>query len=330
MKAALWTAYGPPESLRYGETAKPVPADNELLIKIFAATVTAGDCEMRSLKMPLGLGWPMRLYNGLRRPRRVTILGQELAGVVEAVGPGVRRFQVGDEVFAATGFTMGAYAQYVCLPETSDDGALALKPANMSFAEAATVPLGGLESLHFLRQANIRPGEKVLINGAGGSIGTYGVQIARQAGVEVTAVDSAEKLTMLRELGADHVIDYRQQDFWRSGRTYDVIFDVIGKSPYAGSLAALNEDGRLLLANPGFSQMARAPWTSRSGRKRVITGASNRTPEDLRYLQGEIEAGKIRSVIDRRYPLEQIVAAHRYVETGQKLGNLVITIPHDN
>lgn len=329
MKAAIWTAYGSPQVLLVGETAKPVPGDTDLLVKIYAATVTAGDCEMRSLKMPLGLGWPMRLYNGLRRPQRITILGQELAGEVVEVGKDVTRYRVGDQVFAATGFNMGAYAQYVCLPETSNEGALALKPANMSFEEAAAVPLGGLESLHFLRLAHVRPGESVLINGAGGSIGTFGVQLAKYFGAEVTAVDSAEKLTMLRELGADHTLDYRQEDFWRSGRTFDVIFDVIGKSPYAGSLAALNENGRLLLANPGFSDMARARWRSGNG-KQVFAGTSSRSDADLHQLRDLIEAGHLRTVIGRRYPLEQIVEAHRYVETGQKQGNLIITIPHDS
>lgn len=330
MRAAIWTAYGPPEVLQLREVDKPSPKEGEVLIKVHAATVTAGDCEMRRLELPLGLGLPMRFYAGLRGPSRVTILGQELAGEVEAVGSHVQRFKPGDQVFAATGFGLGAYAEYVCLPETSDDVALAIKPANLTYEEAAAVPTGGLEALHFLRRAAIQRGETILINGGGGSIGTAAIQLARVFGAgEVTAVDSTAKLDMLTAIGADHVIDYTQQDFTASGETYDVIFDVAGKGSFSRSIEALKPGGRYLLANPRLSYLVRGPWTSMTSSKQVISGTSSLKTEDLVYLKELIEAGKLKPVVGRTYPLEQIAEAHRYVETGQKKGNLVITVVQD-
>jgi NADPH:quinone reductase-like Zn-dependent oxidoreductase len=328
MKAIVWTKYGPPEGLQLQEVEKPFPKDNEVLIRIHATTVTAGDCEMRSLKLPLFLSFPTRMYVGLRRPTRVKIIGQEMAGEIESVGKDVSLFKPGDPVFGATSFGQGTYCEYICLPEGSDrtDVALAIKPANLTFEEAAAVPVGGLEALHFLRKANIQEGEKVLINGAGGSIGAIGIQLARHYGAEVTAVDSAEKLDMLRSIGAEHVIDYREEDFTQNGLTYDVIFDVIGKSPFSRSLRSLNPNGRYLLANPKLSQMARGPWVSSRSDKKVIVGAAGHKAEDLIFLRELIEAGKIKVIIDRRYPLEEIAEAHRYVETGKKKGNLVITV----
>jgi NADPH:quinone reductase-like Zn-dependent oxidoreductase len=285
---------------------------------------------MRSLRMPLGLGLPMRLYNGVRRPGRITILGQELAGEVEAVGGTVRSFRPGDPVFGTAGMRLGAYAEYICLPEEGKEGALAIMPANMSYEEAAAVPTGGLEALHFLKRADLRSGETVLINGAGGSIGTYAVQLAKHFGADVTAVDSTDKLEMLRAIGADRVIDYTQEDFTRSGRAYDVIFDVVGKIPFARGLEMLNSGGRYLLSNPSPSHLVRGPWTSKTGDKKVVVGTSNQKTEDLVFLRGLIEAGKIRPVIDRRYPLEEMAEAHRYVETGQKQGNVVIILGDDS
>ena len=303
------------------------PKDNEVLIRIHATTVTAGDCEMRSLKFPVLLSAShANLCGSQKTHRELTILGQELAGEIEAVGKDVKRFKKGDQVFATTGFGFGAYAEYKCLPEESKMGVLARKPANMTYEEAAAVPTGGLEALHFLRKGNIQSGQKVLIIGAGGSIGTFAVQLARYFGAEVTGVDSTGKLDMLRSIGADHVIDYTQEDFTKSGETYDVIFDVMGKSSFSGSVRSLKQNGRYLLGNPGLSQMVRGRWTSMRSSKKVIIGAASQKTEDLLFLKELIEAGKIKSVIDRCYPLEQIAEAHRYVETGQKKGNVVITV----
>jgi 2-desacetyl-2-hydroxyethyl bacteriochlorophyllide A dehydrogenase len=323
MKAIVWTAYGPPDVLQLREVEKPTPKDDEVLVKVCATTVTAGDCEMRGLKFPLFLSLSMRLFAGLQRPTRITILGQELAGEIEAVGKAVKRFKEGDQVFGTTGFSFGAYAEYVCLPE---DGVMARKPAKMTYEEAAAVPTGGLEALHFLRRGYIQSGQKVLIIGAGGSIGTFAVQLARYFGAEVTAVDSTGKLDMLRSIGANQVIDYTQEDFTKNGETYDVIFDVMGKSSFSGSLRSLKQNGRYLLGNPGLLKMVRGRWTSMTSNKRVIIGAAIQKTEDLLFLRELIEAGKITSVIDRRYPLEQTAEAHRYVDTGQKKGNVVITV----
>ena len=329
MKAIVWTAYGPPETLQLRDVKKPVPADDEVLIKIHATTVTAGDCETRRLALPLWIRLPMRFYVGLSKPKRMTILGQELAGEIEAVGKDVVRFNPGDQVFAATGFGLGGYAEYICLPEVPEDGVLATKPANMSFEEAAAVPFGGLEALHFLKKAQIQPGERILINGAGGTIGTFAVQLAKYYGAEVTAVDSAGKFDVLRTIGADRVIDYTQEDFSKSGQTYDVIMDVIGKSSFSGSMRSLTPNGRYLLVNPRVSHMFRGLWSSMTSGKRVIAGAASRTVEDLNFLKQLIETGKLKTVIDRRYPLEQTAEAHRYAEAGGKRGNLVISVVGD-
>jgi len=322
MKAIVWTKYGSPDVLQLQEVEKPTPRDNEVLIKIYAATVTAGDCEVRSLKMPLWIRLPIRLYAGLRRPTRITILGQELAGEIEAVGKEVTRFKKGDGVFAATFFHFGAYAQYACLPGTSP----VMKPANMTYEEAATIPTGGINGLHFLRTANVQSGERILINGAGGSIGTYAVQIAKSFGAEVTAVDSTEKLAMLRSIGADHVIDYRREDFTRNGQTYDVIIDVAGTSPFSGSVRALKPKGRYILGNASFLGMIRGRWAPMPLEKKVAVALANYRAEDYAFLKELIEARKIKPVIDRRYPLEQTAEAHRYVETGNKKGNVIITV----
>ena len=327
MKAIVWTKYGPPEVLQLKEVEKPTPKDNEVLIRIYATTVTAGDCEMRGLKSPIWLRLPMQIYNGLRKPKKITILGQELAGEIESVGKDVKLFKVDDQVFAATGMSFGAYAEYVCLPE---EGMVAIKPANMTYEEAAAVPIGGLTALHLLRKGNIQSGQKVLINGAGGSIGTIAVQLAKSLEAEVTCVDSTRKLNMLRSIGADHVIDYTQEDFTKSGETYDVIFDVVGKSSFSHSESSLKQNGRYLSANPGVSQMLRGPRTTKIGSKKAIFGGVSQKAEDLIFLKELMEAGKLKSVIDRRYPLEQIAEAHRYVETGHKKGSVVITVEHNN
>lgn len=326
MKAIIWTRYGPPEVLQLQEVEKPIPKDNEVLIKIHATTVTAGDCEARSFKFPSLFWLPLRIVFGLTKPSRKPILGQELAGEIEAVGKDVTQFKKGDPVFAATLLRFGAYAEYVCLPETHP---MALKPANITYEEAATIPTGGFNGLHFLRKANVQSGEKVLINGAGGSIGTYAVQIAKSLGAEVTCVDSASKLEMLRAIGADHLIDYTREDFTQSGQGYDVIIDVVGKSSFSDSVRALTQNGRYVLGNPSLAGMIRALWTSMTSDKRVIFEVASYRPEDIAFLKELLEAGKIKVVIDKCYSLEQTAEAHSYVEKGHKNGNVVITVEHN-
>ena len=265
---------------------------------------------------------PARIGFGLRGPRK-KILGQDLAGKIESVGKDVKRFKKGDQVFARTGFSLGAYAEYTCL---SEDGLIAIKPTNITYEEAATVPMGGLTALHYLRKGNIQRGHKILINGASGSIGTLAVQISKYFGAEVTGVCSTGNVDMVRSIGADHVIDYTKEDFTKSSETYDIIFDVVGKSSFSRSLRSLKKNGRYLLANPGLSQIIRGRFTSIRSSKKVIAGTLNEKIEDLIFLKDLIEADKIKTVIDRRYPLEQTAEAHRYVEKGHKKGNVVITI----
>jgi NADPH:quinone reductase-like Zn-dependent oxidoreductase len=330
MKAVVWTKYGSPDGLQFQEVEKPAPKDNEILVKIHATTVTAGDCEMRRLQLPLMLSFPMRLYAGLLRPKRITRLGQELAGEIEAVGQDVTSFKKGDQVFGTTGFGFGAYAEYICLPEKPNDtqGTLAAKPTNLSYEEAAAVPTAGFEALHFLRKANIQPGQKVLIIGAGGSIGTFAVQLARHFGAEVTGVDSSEKLDMLRTIGANHVIDYTKEDYTNSGETYDLIIDVVGRRGVVRRLKLLKPDGYYFLAYAGLSHILLGLWTSLISNKKLKIEAAGQKKEDLLFLNELIEAGKLKPIIDRRYPLERTAEAHRFAETGQKQGNIVITVAH--
>lgn len=326
MKKIIWTRYGPPEVLELREVEKPTPQDDEILIKVRASSVTLGDTEARTLNFAWWLSLMMRLYVGVFKPLRMNSLGQELAGDVEAVGKDVTRFKPGDAVFGTTGFNFGAYAEYVCLREDSEAGVVALKPSNMSYEEAAAVPTGGLEALHFLRKGEIKSGEHLLINGGGGSIGTFTLQLAKHYGAEVTAVDKPEKFDMLRALGADHVIDYTREDFSRSDTKYDLVLDVVGKNSFSRCIRALKPDGRYLLANPRLSAFVRGAWISSRSDKKVIATPAGRESEDLLSLVELIEAGKLKTVIDRSYPLEQTAEAHRYVETGQKKGNVIITI----
>ncbi|MHA2050981.1 MAG: NAD(P)-dependent alcohol dehydrogenase [Promethearchaeota archaeon] len=331
MKAIVWTKYGPPDVLQLKEVEKPTPKDNEVLIRIYATTVTAGDCEQRNLKVQIWYRLLMRLYIGLRKPTRITILGMELAGEIESVGKDVTLFKEGDQVFAATGFVgMGTCTEYICLPEAPEEGALAIKPVNMSYEEATPVPVGGLEALHYIRQGNIQIGQEVLINGAGGTVGPFAVQLAKYFGAEVTGVESTSKLDMLRSIGVDHVIDYTQEDFTKSGKTYDYILDVVSKSSFSGSIRSLKQNGRYLIANPGFSQIVRRRFASKKSGKKVMFGSAKSKTEDLLFLKELIEAGKIKSVIDKCYPLEQTAEAHSYVETGDKMGNVIITVEHNN
>jgi len=326
MQAMVCAKFGPAEGLELREIEKPAPRDNEVLIRVRATTVTAGDCELRSLKVPLAFRLPMLIYFGTMRGG-APILGQELAGEIEAVGKDVRRFKAGDAVYAAAGLGLGTYAEYKCMPAEPGGvgGALAIKPANLTFAEAATIPVGGLEALHFHRLGAIRRGETLLINGACGSIGVMALQLARLAGAAVTAVDSAEKLDTLSALGAEQVLDYQQEDFTRRDETYDVILDVIGKSHFVRSLHRLKPGGRYLLANPSFGQRLRA-GRSQPGGRQVIQGTGRQTAEDLLFLKDLLEAGQLKAVVDRTFPLERLAEAHRYVEQGHKKGNVVITV----
>jgi NADPH:quinone reductase-like Zn-dependent oxidoreductase len=331
MKAVVWTKYGPPEVLEVREADKPTPKDNEILIQIYATTVTAGDSEVRRLDFPFYLNIPMRFWRGLLKPKENSILGTELAGKVEAVGNDVKKFKVGDKVFGSAGLDFGTNAEYITMPENPGDmeGGLEIMPSNMSYEEAATVPFGGRDALHFIRLGNIEAGQKILINGAGGSIGTFAVQLAKILGAEVTAIDSLPKLDMLRSLGADYVIDYTQEDFTQNNQVYDVIFDVVGTISFSRSKNSIVKGGTYLLANPIRGQLLRGTWTRITSDKKVVMQTASGTLEDLIYLRDLIEAGKIKTVIDRTYPLEQIVEAHKYVDRGGKLGNLVITVDHN-
>jgi len=328
MKAIIWTEYGSPDVLQLQEVEKPVPGNDEILVKIHAASVTAGDCEMRRLELPLMLSFPMRLYAGFARPKRLKILGQELAGEVEEIGVGVKSFKKGDQVFGTTGLGFGAYAEYICLKGEPGEtgGSLAIKPANLTFEEAASVPTAGFEALHFLRKANIDRGQKVLIIGAGGSIGTFSVQLAKHYGAEVTAVDRTEKLEMLRSLGADHVIDYTQEDYTKSDERYDLIIDVVGKRSVSRRLKLLKGNGYYFLAYAGLSDILLSLWTSMTSRKKFKIEASSQKRGDLIHLKELIENGKLKPIIDKSFSLEEMAEAHRYVESGAKKGNVVITV----
>jgi NADPH:quinone reductase-like Zn-dependent oxidoreductase len=324
MRAIVLNKFGPPEVFQLKELQKPIPKDDEVLIRIRATTVNPADCLLRGLNVPFWAWLPARIWLGSKMPN--LILGQELAGDVEAAGKAVDRFQPGDQVFGTAGIRLGTYAEYICLPAKPYAGGLWPKPVHMTYEEAAALSIGGFEALDLLKKGKIQRGQKVLIVGAGGSIGTYAIQLARHFGAEVTGVDSMGKLDMMRSLGADHVIDYTGEDFTKSGETYDVIFDVIGKSNFSGSVRSLKPNGRYLLGNPGLSHMVRGRWPRMKSGKEVIFRSESQGAEDYAFLKECIEAGQIRTVIDRSYPLEQIAEAHRYVETGQKKGHVVITL----
>ncbi len=326
MKAIVYERYGPPDVLQLKEVEKPTPKDNAVLIKTHATTVTSGDWRVRSLNVPAGFGLIMRLVFGVSRPKQ-PILGTELAGVVESVGKDVRKFKVGDQIFAFTDAAMGCHAEYKCMPE---DGAVALKPANLTYDEAAALSFGGTTALDFFRRGKLQSGERVLVNGASGGVGTAAVQLAKHFGADVTGVCSTANMELVRSLGASHVIDYTQEDFTQNGETYDVIVDTVGTAPFFRSKASLKEGGRLLMVLAGLPDMLQIPWVSMTSSKKIIAGPAAGRAEDLRFLAGLAEAGEFKPVIDRRYPFEQIAEAHRYVDTGRKKGNVIITLEHDD
>lgn len=326
MKAITYSNYGTPDVLKIKDVEKPIPKDDEILIRVQAVEATKSDCEMRSFRFAVNWFWlPLRIALGIRKPRR-QILGGYFSGVVESLGKDVTEFSTGDAVFGAAGFRFGAYGEYVALPANYP---IAAKPNNMNFAEAAAVPLGGLNALHFMRRAKIQSGDKVLVNGAGGSIGTHGIQIAKSMGAEVTAVDSTIKEDMLRRIGADHFIDYSKENFADMGQSYDVIFDMVAGNSYAASIKALRPNGRYLTANPRLWVMLRSVLTTRFSDKTATVAFAQESPEDLLTLKQMIEDGRIESILDKVYPIEQAALAHRRVENEQRLGAVVIAIGDD-
>jgi len=325
MKAIVCTAYGGPDVLRLEEVEKPRPKAGEVLVRVHATTASRADCEIRRFEFPAWIWLPIRLAFGVVRPR-VRILGQELAGEVEALGDGATSFAPGDRVYGTTGIGLGAYAEYALAGGRRAGSVVAPMPAALSYAEAAAVPYGAMEALRFLRKAGIGAGQRVLIIGAGGSFGTYAVQLAKHAGAEVVAVDSAGKLAMLREIGADEVIDYTERDFTDGAGDFDIVFDVVGRAPYARVARLLRPGGRYVVANPHTAQLIRGLWASLTGDKKMIFGSGAATGEHLREVTELVETGALRPVVDRRYPLEQMAEAHRYAETEQKLGNIVIVV----
>ncbi len=329
MKAIVYREFGPPAVLQLDDVAKPSPKAHEVLIRVRAAPVNYGDLLARNLRnvtarefnMPRPLLLPTRMYFGFTKPK-VTILGSEFAGVIEAVGKGVTRYRVGEQVFGYRGQQMGTYAEYLCMAE---DGLLATKPANMSFAEAATIPYGAIMATSLLRHGQIQAGHKVLINGASGSIGAAALQLAKAYGAEVTGVCGTPRLAYAKALGADRVIDYTVADFTQNGTTYDLIFDILGKCSFARCKSALTPHGILLFASFKLNAVAQMFWTKRFGSQKVICALASEKADDLVLVRDLIEAGQYKAIVDRCYPMQQAAEAHEYAESGQKQGSVVIT-----
>lgn len=326
MKAMVYDRYGPPDVLQLKEVSKPTPKENEVLIRTHATTVTSGDRRVRSLDVPIGFGFISRLIFGVSKPRQ-PILGTEIAGVVESIGKNVNKFKVGDQVFAIAGASMGCYAEYKCMPE---NGAVAKKPNTLTYGEAAALSFGGTSALDFLRRGKLQRGERVLVNGASGGVGTAAVQLAKHFGADVTGVCSTANVELVRSLGANHVIDYTKKDFTQNGETYDIIVDTVGTAPFSRSKGSLTDRGRLLLVLGGLPDMLMIPWVSMTSSKKVIAGPAAERAEDLLYIAELAAAGEFKPVIDRCYPFEQIAEAHRYVDTGRKKGNVIVTLEHDD
>jgi NADPH:quinone reductase-like Zn-dependent oxidoreductase len=324
MKAAVYHRYGPPDVLQIEDVAKPVPKDNEVLVRVHATSVCAADWRLRKADP-----FFIRFMIGLWRPKKVNILGMEFAGTVDTVGEAVTRFVRGDQVFGGTGFKLGAHAEFVCLPE---DGTLAHKPVNMTFEEAGAVLFGGFSALHFLRKAKISAGQKVLIYGASGSVGVFAIQLAKYFGAHVTGVCSTANLELVKSLGADRVLDYTRDDFSKAGRVYDMVFDTVGKSGFSRSLKSLRRGGSYVRVGGSgrlpeiLGGILRGMCLSITGAAKVIGGVAHGTAQDQAFLKGLIEAGKLTTVIDRRYSLDQIAEAHRHAEAGHKKGHVVIVL----
>ncbi len=327
MKAIICTKYGPPEVLQMAEVEKPVPKDNEILIRNYATSVNSGDARIRRFDVPPIFWLPFRLFMGILKPRQ-SILGVDMAGVVEAVGKDVKLFKKGDRIFGSSYPKMGCYAEYKSIPE---DSVITEIPEKMKFEEVTPLFFGGHTALHFLRKGNIQKGQKVIVYGASGSIGTYAVQLAKYFGAEVTGVCSTANLELVRSLGADSVIDYTKEDFTRNGEIYDIIFDTVGESPFSCSLKSLSKNGYYLRAvHMKLTSILRGMWVSVLSKKKVIGGVAHEFKEDLDFLTKLYSEGHIKPVIDRTYPIEEIVEAHRHVDNGHKKGNVVIKIEHND
>jgi NADPH:quinone reductase-like Zn-dependent oxidoreductase len=326
MKAAITTNYGSPGVIKILEVKTPVAQDHEIQIKIHAATVILGDSEIRRFKIPILFWLPLRLYMGVFKPR-IKIYGQELSGIVASVGNKVTKFSPGEKVFLATDMSLGAHAEYKCISEHYH---IARIPEGMSFETAAAIPVGGSNALHFVRKAKLKQGEKVLIIGAGGSIGTFAVQLAKLNGAEVTCVDKGIKKNMLTAIGADHFIDYEKLPLTDISHTYDVIIDIVGKATVPSLLKLLNQKGRLILGNPGVQSLLQGFWLNKKSEKRVISKLASYRVEDYNYLSELVLSGQLKVIIDKTYPLEQIRDAHAYVDSGKKAGHIVIKIVSDN
>lgn len=329
MKAVIYKQYGSPDVLHVQDVAKPTPKDHEILVKVHAVSIGYGDLLARNFKnnrqafnMPSAFWLPARIAMGWNKPKQM-VLGSEFSGVVEDIGKDVTKFKVGDHIFGYSGSSFGATAEYMTF---SQDGIVALKPDNITDEEAVTIPYGALTALNLLRKANIQAGQKVLINGASGSIGSMALQLAKYYGAEVTAVCSKKRFEFVKALGADHVIDYTQQDFTKNGKTYDLIFDILGKSSFAKCKNSLTPNGIYLMASFKLRRVFTMLKTALTGGKRAICALSGETPSDLQEIKALIEAGHIRSKIDRTYPLEQTADAHRYIESGNKQGYVVIKV----
>ncbi len=326
MKAIVASQYGTPAVLQLKEVAKPAPKDNEILIKIHATTVNAGDCRMRSFTVPRMLWLPARITLGFSKPKQ-PIFGMELAGEVQAIGKNVTKFKPGDQVFASTlTHNFGAHAEYKCLPE---DGAVVIKPKNVRYEEATTLPIGANTALHFLKAGHIQPGQKVLVYGASGTVGTFAVQLAKLFGAEVTGVCGTRNVALLKSLGADHVVDYTCEDFTKNGHAYDIVFDAVGKTTFSQCKGVLKPDSYYLntaIALLGLQEL----WAIATSGKKIVGGTAPSSAEALTILAEFTAAGQLRPAIDRCYPLEQVAEAHRYVDGGHKRGSVVITVVHDD